>query len=144
MKTSQPTATPAFIVLPWIALGSAFGSGCRIMLADVLPRTEAGTIPLGILTVNLIGSALAGALLALALRGRLSAQAVRTRHFLLTGFLGGFTTFSLFSLQAVQLAEAGHPANAILYVLLTLGGGPAAAWAGFQAVSGPKISVGND
>ncbi|MCC5804967.1 MAG: CrcB family protein [Opitutales bacterium] len=141
---SQPPATPVHAVLPWVALGSALGSGCRVTLAPLLPITDAGAIPLGILTVNLIGSALAGVLLALTTRGRLSVRAVRTRHFLLTGFLGGFTTFSLFSLQAVELAEAGYPTNAFAYALLTLCGGPAAAWAGFKAASRPENTAGSN
>ncbi|MFC7536068.1 fluoride efflux transporter CrcB [Sphingomonas sp. GCM10030256] len=70
--------------------------------------------PAGTLTVNVLGSLLMGLLISLLAEGPPASQGLRL--FLATGLLGGFTTFSAFSLDALTLWERGQPALAALYV----------------------------
>ena len=102
-----------FTTLLQVALGGAIGASARYLgVLGVLRAWPAGG-PAGTLLVNLVGSALMGALLVwLEARGGL-----RAAPFLLTGVLGGFTTFSAFSLDAFALYERGATGLAALYVL---------------------------
>lgn len=73
--------------------------------------------PYGTLAINVIGSILMGALVGwFALRG----DSPQARLFLATGVLGGFTTFSTFSLEAVGLLERGEVGAALTYVLASV------------------------
>ena len=111
------------------ALGGALGSLARWGLGRALPHT-AGAWPTATLLVNLTGCLLLGLL----------AAALFTRHpgsswlrpFLGTGVLGGWTTFSTFAVDAVQLADAGRGAAAVGYVLASVVGGVLAAAAGVR------------
>lgn len=94
-----------------VAAGGAAGSVLRHLVALALPAA-AGGFPWATLAVNLAGSAAIGAAAALCVQGDL-------RLLLVTGLLGGFTTFSAFSLEAVTLLGR-HPALAALYVLASL------------------------
>ncbi len=91
--------------LPLIALGGAFGSVLRYLLV-----TAIGT-PLGTLAVNVLGS-LAIGILFVWLGAREGWQL-----FLMTGVLGGFTTFSAFSLDTLKLIQAGQTLQAATYVV---------------------------
>jgi len=75
--------------------------------------------------INIVGSFLLGLLVAESWFGR------DVREGIGVGFLGGFTTFSTFSVQAVLEVDAGEPARAIAYVLASVAGGLAAATAGY-------------
>jgi CrcB protein len=81
--------------------------------------------PWAVLTVNLVGSLIGGAVLALAERAAVSHD---LRVILITGLCGGLTTFSTFSLETVQLVQAGKTRVAVLSVAgnLVLGVGAAA------------------
>lgn len=100
-----------------VALGGAIGSVLRFAVGLAMLRAPGPGIPLPILTVNVVGSFLMGiALILLAERGMPSWQ-----PFVMTGILGGFTTFSAFSLETVAMIERGQLALAALYVLLSVG-----------------------
>ncbi|MCV2491992.1 fluoride efflux transporter CrcB [Geodermatophilus sp. YIM 151500] len=119
------------------ALGGALGALARSAVAEALPRSSGGW-PWATLAVNLGGCLLMGVLLAvLAARGRDSA---RTRAFFGTGVLGGFTTYSAFALETVDLARAGAPLTAAGYVLASVVGGVLAVAAGarLRAVPGGR------
>ena len=108
----------------WIALGSALGGASRYWLSGVLARRFGETFPVGTLAVNVTGSFLIGLLAALAdTEGRLLISPV-ARSFLMIGVLGGYTTFSSFSLQTLNLARDGEwlyaSANVSLSVVLCL------------------------
>lgn len=110
----------------WIALGSALGGASRYWLSGVLARRFGETFPVGTLAVNLTGSFLIGLLAALAdTEGRLLISPL-ARNFLMIGVLGGYTTFSSFSLQTLNLAREGEwlyaGANVLLSVVLCLVG----------------------
>jgi len=87
--------------------------------------------PVGTLFVNITGSFLIGLLMGLAeSRAVMGAEA---RLLLVTGVLGGYTTFSAFSLEALVLFRAGQPGTALGSVFLQVILGIAAAFAGFTA-----------
>lgn len=87
----------------WAALGGAIGAAGRFAVGQQALRLMGPNFPWGTLTVNVIGSLLMGLLTgALAQKFNLSYE---MRVFLTTGILGGFTTFSAFSLDVAVLAE---------------------------------------
>jgi fluoride exporter len=88
--------------------------------------------PWGTLAVNIAGSFLIGALATLADERRLLSP--EARLLLLGGVLGGFTTFSAFSLETWRLAEGGSPPRALIYVALSLAGAFLAVAVGVWAV----------
>ena len=113
-----------------VALGGALGSVLRwAVTIGVARATREPAFPWGTLAVNLAGSLVIGVLLGIATdRGALAAPA---RLLLVTGLLGGFTTFSAFSWEALALLRAGHTWAAGGYVTGSVLGGLAAAAAGW-------------
>ena len=112
-----------------VALGGASGSVLRWLLSSWIARLhEPSRFPWGTLAVNLLGSFAIGALLTLAFeRGALPTP---FRLLLVTGVLGGFTTFSAFSWETLVLVRGGAWAPALGYVFGSLAGGVLAAAAG--------------
>ena len=96
-----------------VALGGVVGSLARAAVGALLPH-EPGSWGWAVLLVNLLGAALLCALLA-----QLPSREVRL--LVGTGLLGGFTTFSGFTVDAVLLVEAGRPVTAAAYVLVGVG-----------------------
>jgi fluoride exporter len=98
-----------------VVIGGGFGSLARYLTSTWMANRFGTTFPWGTFTVNLTGSFLIGLLATLAdERGIISPQ---TRLLLVVGVLGGFTTFSSFSLETWRLAEQGELAPALLNVL---------------------------
>lgn len=100
-----------------IALGGALGSVMRHLLNGWV-GSLAGGFPYGILACNVIGSGVMGLLVGLFAHLWEPSQAMRA--FLTVGIVGGFTTFSTFSLDTVLLFERGAYGAAALYLLLSL------------------------
>lgn len=129
--------TTTFNSVLWVALGGGLGSAARY-LAMVAMGAAVGTgFPWGTLFVNIAGSAVMGVLAEL---GALAWQPnADLRLFLTVGILGGFTTFSTFSLDVAVLVERHSWGGAALYVSasLVLGVGALflAMWAVRQVVS---------
>ncbi|MGB5836925.1 MAG: fluoride efflux transporter CrcB, partial [Albidovulum sp.] len=98
--------------LLYVALGGALGASARYMTNVVVMRFIGPGFPWGTLVVNVLGSALMGALVVLLAQK----DATRLGPFLMTGLLGGFTTFSAFSLDALTLWERGQSGVAAAYV----------------------------
>lgn len=91
-----------------VALGGALGSVSRFFLSGVVAHHFGGTFPWGTFVVNVTGSFVIGFFATLtAPDGRLFASG-HTRQFFMTGVLGGYTTFSSFSLQTLALARDGE------------------------------------
>jgi fluoride exporter len=76
-------------------------------------RIFGGAFPFGTLAVNVIGSLLIGALAVLLLS---TSRGLSYAPLVITGFLGGFTTFSAFSLDALNLIQSGQSLQALIYV----------------------------
>lgn len=101
-----------------IALGGAIGAmGRYAVVAHLFPVTPS-RFPVGTLSVNILGSFLMGICYVLILEKALLND--YWRLLLMTGFLGAFTTYSAFSLEAIQLWQYGHGMTAILYTFLSL------------------------
>lgn len=101
-----------------VALGGALGAVLRYLTGVGIFRLFGLTqIPLAILTANIIGSFCMGVFIAVAAHKGLS----YLNPFIAVGVLGGFTTFSSFSLETVVLIERGEIAQAALYVALSVG-----------------------
>jgi CrcB protein len=101
---------------PWlaIAIGGGLGSLARHFMSTAVQTVSGSAFPWGILAVNVLGGFLMGLVVELsALRFSLTLEA---RAFLTTGILGGFTTFSAFSLDTALLIERGDWTGAALYV----------------------------
>ncbi len=97
-----------------VAAGGAIGAGLRHLSGMAAMRLLGPDFPWGTAFVNVVGSFLMGLFIeALARRYGVTNEA---RLFVATGFLGGFTTFSSFSLDAVVLLERGATGLAFLYV----------------------------
>ncbi len=102
-------------ILITIALGGAIGSVLRFAMSQKINQLLGQSFPYGIFTVNVLGCLLIGFFSALLLE-RLALPPI-WRMGIMVGFLGGFTTFSSFSLDALSLFERGAHVAAITYVL---------------------------
>jgi fluoride exporter len=109
----------------WVAIGGALGSVARHGFSRMWPATP-GAFPVPTFTVNLIGSFAIG-LLYVWLSGRLGLGNYNARLFWMTGFLGGFTTYSAFALESSLL---GFSAAGVAYALITVVGCIGLAWLG--------------
>lgn len=101
-----------------VALGGAIGASLRYLAGlGVVRLLGHHDFPMAIITVNVIGSFLMGVFVVAAAQRGLT----HLGPFVMTGLLGGFTTFSAFSLETVTLFERGQPGQAVLYVALSVG-----------------------
>ncbi len=117
----------------YVALGGAMGAACRYLTGVGVARLFGVTgFPLGVLSVNIFGSFLMGVFVVLAAQRGLT----HLSPFVMTGILGGFTTFSAFSLEAVTLVERGAIGQAALYVGLSVGCSIAALFLGLMLARG--------
>ena len=119
----------------YVALGGALGSVARYAVSLGAGRWLAAAFPWGTLIVNVAGSFAIGLLAALVTADGRPTLGTDARAFVMIGILGGFTTFSSFSLETLNLARAGAvgaaAANAGLSLVLCL----AAVWLGFAAAA---------
>ncbi len=115
-----------------VAGGGALGSLARWAAVFAIGQRAGLGFPWGTLSVNLAGSLAIGFVAALARHGALGVTP-EVRLFLAIGVLGGFTTFSSFSLEALGLLQRGLAGAALAYAAASVGLGLAAAWAGFAA-----------
>lgn len=102
-----------------IGIGGALGAMLRHGVNVSATRLLGVGFPYGTIIVNIAGSFLMGLLIAWLAR-RMGGSSNELRLFLATGFLGGFTTFSAFSLDAVVLYERGDIAQAGLYIAISV------------------------
>ena len=101
-----------------IAIGGAMGAMGRYWVSSCLLPISSYKFPYATFSVNVVGSLLMGILYVLIVeRGGLPEQA---RHLLMVGFLGAFTTFSTFSLDAIGLWQNGGQTMALIYVFSTV------------------------
>jgi fluoride exporter len=108
----------------WVALGGALGTTARYWLSGVVARSVGETFPWGTLVINVTGSFVIGFFGALTgPDGRVFVGST-ARQFVMIGMCGGYTTFSSFSLQTLNLMNDGEwlqaGANVVLSVLLCM------------------------
>ncbi len=103
----------------FVALGGALGATLRYFAVHLATRTLGPAFPYGTLSVNVIGSLMMGIAAAwFLMRGQGGPSS--TALFIMTGVLGGFTTFSAFSLDALLLMEQGRMPAAAAYIGLSV------------------------
>ncbi len=103
-----------------VAIGGALGSLARHYTISAAANQWGQNFPYGTLIVNVIGSFVIGAIMeTFALKFNPPPQ--EARAFLVTGILGGFTTFSSFSFDVLKLVDTNHYLPALVYVLLSVG-----------------------
>lgn len=116
----------------WIAVGSAIGGAARYWVLTLVTRIGGGSFPWGTLAVNVTGSMLIGVFAAVvAPQGGFVADSA-SRQFVTLGLLGGFTTFSAFSLQTLQLLHSGHLAGAGANIAVSVAACLLGVWVGHQ------------
>jgi fluoride exporter len=123
------------------ALGGVLGALARWAVSEALPHSP-DAWPWATFLVNLTGCLVIGVLLAVLLAR--FAHSTWLRPFLAVGVLGGYTTYSTFTVDVVHLTEAGRPALAAGYVLASVIGGVAAVVVGLlagRAAMGRKDTV---
>ncbi|HDY94270.1 MULTISPECIES: fluoride efflux transporter CrcB [Sulfitobacter] len=104
--------------LSLVAMGGAIGASLRYLFGVAAMRlTGPSDFPLAVLTVNIIGSFIMGLFVVFAAHKGLT----QFSPFVMTGVLGGFTTFSSFSLETVTLIERGQIGAAGIYMALSVG-----------------------
>jgi fluoride exporter len=116
-----------------IAIGGAVGSVCRFLLSSAVLRVLGTVFPAGTFVVNVIGCLLFGAI-AGAAQQRITLS-IEARALLLTGALGGFTTFSSYMNESVVLVREGQWLWAGLNLVGQVLAGLAAFWLAFSVTS---------
>jgi CrcB protein len=125
---SEPHGWAQWAPFLWVGVGGCLGANTRYALGSWIAARLGPAFPAGTMVINVTGSLVIGVLLVL-LTERLAAPPV-WRLLLVTGFLGGYTTFSSYTFEALALVEAGAWAQAAGYVLGSNGLGLAACYAG--------------
>ncbi|MBX0333054.1 fluoride efflux transporter CrcB [Pontibacter sp. HSC-14F20] len=118
-------------ILLAIGAGSFIGGVGRYLLSQFIQTKNLTQFPVGTLVVNIVGCFLIGLVFGFAAKGNLSEE---WRLFLATGILGGFTTFSAFSLESVYMLQTEQYGQAILYILASVLLGLLATFAGMWLV----------
>ena len=101
-----------------VALGGALGSMARYALSTWIFQVSSHKFPYATLTVNVLGSFVMGILFVVIVERAALPQEMRS--LLMIGFIGAFTTFSTFSLDALGLWQNGHLFMALIYTLATV------------------------
>jgi CrcB protein len=111
-----------------IAIGGTFGCWARYAMTNLVQAIYGRNFPYATLSINLLGSFLMGFLFVETLERLTISPALRTG--ILTGVLGGYTTFSTFEMETLLLVEQGEPGRAVLYIVLSVGLGFLCAFGG--------------
>lgn len=116
----------------FVGVGGMLGSMLRYIFQLVLNRLYPSSFPWGTFSVNIIGCLIIGIVAGLISKGNIVSP--EWRLFLASGFCGGFTTFSAFSLESVNLVQNGYYLHFSLYILASVALGLAATLGGFMFV----------
>src|SRR2546421_8851816 len=114
----------------WIMFGGAVGTGARFWISGLIANRVGEFFPLGTLVVNVTGSFVIGLFAAIADPQEPFFIAPKFRQFFMIGVCGGYTTFSSFSLQTLDLVHDGDWFKAAINSVLSLGGCLVAVWLG--------------
>lgn len=124
-----------------VAVGGAIGSVARFWLTEFAAKLWGGEFPWGTIIANVTGSLLIGAIAALPVLGPRDLLGPLGRQFLMIGIMGGYTTFSSFSLQTLTMLQHGHLGKAAMNVVGSVALCLIAVWLGYAlgaSVSAPK------
>lgn len=102
-------------ILLQVALGGALGASLRFLSGAMILRAMGSGFPYGTMFVNVVGSLIMG-FAAFYMLERMDGSFAKYAPFLMTGLLGGFTTFSAYSLDALYLLERGRYVSASVYM----------------------------
>ena len=116
----------------WVGLGGGIGAMLRFLISPVIFKSPA--FPVYTMLINIIGSLCIGIIFALTLKNDHFPEYMK--FFLATGLCGGFTTFSAFSLENMQLIRAGNYFTAGIYIAASVCACIVAAFAGFKFING--------
>ena len=119
------------LIYLWIGLGSALGGMARCGVVDYVSRHWGVAYPYGTLWVNVSGSFLIGFFAALTGVGGSVSATPTGRQFFMAGICGGYTTFSAFSLQTLELIQKGEWPKAGINVVFSVGFCMIAVWLGY-------------
>lgn len=100
-----------------VGLGGAIGSILRYIISKILNEQVSSSFSLGTFAVNTIGCFIIGAVTSYAQKHGISSE---TKLLLTTGLCGGFTTFSTFSLENIQLIDTNQNPSSLIYIVSTL------------------------
>jgi CrcB protein len=114
-----------------VFLGGGLGSVCRYLAGRWLNQPNS-LIPWGTFVVNITGSLIIGLVLGYAIQR--SSMTSNTVVFLVAGFCGGFTTFSAFSFEGLQLLKSGQFGSFIIYTLGSIIIGLLFVWIGYSSI----------
>lgn len=101
-----------------VLIGSAVGGMMRYITSALIQHKIGSKFPLGTFTVNLIGCFIIGVIFSIAAKNAQGSDDMKL--LLATGFCGGFTTFSAFALENIELFRSGNYATAFAYVVLSV------------------------
>ena len=104
----------------WVAIGGALGTVARFWLTGAVAMLTGPRFPWGTLLINVLGSFVIGLVAGLTLPPERLGWHPDTRIFLMTGICGGFTTFSAYSLQTLELIQVGELASAAFYAVASV------------------------
>ena len=113
-----------------VGAGGCLGSVARYLMVMSVDKKMNSIFPYGTATVNIAGSFILGFVLALLMK-KTGTHVHEWKLFLITGFCGGFTTFSAFAGENLNLLGQKFPATALLYITVSVVGGLLAVWGGF-------------
>ena len=111
-----------------VGFGSFIGGTGRYLISKLLQEHIVSSFPFATFMVNMMGCFLIGVVYGWSSKNLMDTT---WQLFITTGILGGFTTFSAFSMETLGLMNAGHSIVAIVYVALSIGIGLACTWAGY-------------
>ena len=120
-----------FKTLLLIGTGGFAGSVSRYLLTKFVAAKWPMAFPWGTFSVNILGCFLIGIIMGLSFQSAMSTQ---TRLLLATGFCGGFTTFSTYSLEIFELYQRGEAGISLLYLFASITAGFLSVWLGLWLV----------
>lgn len=118
-----------FKAILFVGIGGAIGSSLRYITSLLMQKFLNHTLPWGTFVANMLGCLLIGVLM-----GYFTKSAIHNNDYkllLVTGFCGGYTTFSAFAFENFNLLQQGNYTNAIVYISVSVLGGILAVFGGF-------------